>query len=88
VGFQVGDEVVCVRVGDPLAALIGLRQGDVYRVAELRCCPCHGDPHLAIALFPNHYFPVDWFRKVERKFSGMETLRSLLVPTKVRVLVE
>lgn len=91
--FQVGDEVVCVNVtvppgtADKHAVMIErLVLDQVYVIVDIRPCCYKPDSQVVIA-FNEIIWPVTGkpfgfmpkrFRKVQKKLSGMETLRGLL----------
>lgn len=85
--FKVGDEVVCINV-EPLEHtqcpenLFRLTLGAVYTIAGIDITRTSQIPIVTLSEI-NEKNKIGWweacrFRKVEKKFSGMETLRGLL----------
>jgi len=85
--FKVGDEVVCINV-DPLdhtqfpENLNRLTLGAVYTIARIDLSLTNKIPIVSVAEIWQAGASCWWeaarFRKVEKKFTGMDTLRGLL----------
>lgn len=91
--FRVGDEVVCINA-QPLhgngpvckSFLARLKEGDTYVIGDIRPATHHARQLVVgvtgiIAQNGQLYgYDPNRFRKVQKKFTGMSVLRSLLTP--------
>jgi hypothetical protein len=84
--FRVGDEVVCIDVDNIIPELGAyntdasshLKLNEVYVITYLGISDVNGRPVLMVRGVEGMWFPRR-FRKVQKKFTGMSILHSLLI---------